>query len=374
MTDADVVARAEAAVLGSLLLQPESLSQIAWLRGHDFTDPWHARVFDQLRQHRDEPITPARMGQWLLAAYPATLADLPRVHTTLQAAPLHPDPIAYARMVLEAATRRETPQYGVLLRGGALQAALTGTAHPMLAATALTQHAITGAAQRWEQAHRDDHPTRQLAFALPEPAGANVRDVLLGADRYLAVHGRLDPADVRDRETRLIASLIAHPGTAPPAWLTSETLHDRRWAATCAALLELHASGMRVDEVTVAWASEHLRVVNGPGPSIRELHDAVEDAATSDPGWWARAVAGDQLRALAERASVALTQAAANPGLTIPDLLDTAHLHTRALADLATTALPAHATLDPPGRVVPLLTRTPPSKPTVLQPLPGRAG
>jgi hypothetical protein len=370
MTDPAVVARAEAATLGSILLQPESLRQVPWLRVHDFADPWHGRVFDLLRQHSSEPITPVLLGQWLLDGYVPAQADLPRVHTLVRAAPLRPDPVAYAQMVLAAAIRREIPAYGVLLRGSALQAALTSTAHPMLAAAALVQHTIAGAQSRWDVAHPRNMSLCSSDPESPRPAGIGLRDVLLGADRYLAAHGPLDPAAVRTREAALVAALISHPRAEPPAWLAASQLTDRRWAATYAALLELHATGHRVDEVTIAWASEHLVAVNGAGPSVHELTDAVDEAAFSDPGCCARAVAGDQLRILAGRSSAALIRAAANPGLTVPDLLDTAGAHTNALTDLATAALPVHPEQGALGQVVPLLARTPPQIPAVPQSLP----
>lgn len=372
MSDPAVVARAEAATLGSILLQPESLRQVLWLRGRDFADPWHGRVFDLLHQHISEPITPVLLGHWLLDGNAPAQADVPRVHTLVRAAPLRPDPVAYAQMVLAAAIRREIPAYGVLLRGGALQAALTSTAHPMLAAAALVQHTIAGAQSRWDLAHPRNVSLCSIDPESRRPAGIGLRDVLLGADRYLAAHGPLDPAAVRAREEALVAALIAHPRAEPPAWLAASQLTDRHWAATYAALLELRATSHRVDEVTIAWASQNLAAVNGSGPSVRELTDAVEDAAFSDPSCCARAVAGDQLRLLAGRSSAALIHAAANPGLTVPDLLDTACAHTNALADLAGAALPIHAEQDALGQVVPLLARTPPQIPAVPQSLPQR--
>ena len=62
---------------------------------------------------------------------------------------------------------------------------------------------------------------------------------------------------------------------------------------------------------------------------------ALAATPATEPGYAARAVAGDQLRQVAEHAAHALTAAAANPGLDLRDLFATGQLLTAALTDLS---------------------------------------
>lgn len=354
-----VTARAEAATLGAILLQPQAIERLLWLRSGDFADPWHARVHNLLRQHEPAEVNPQALGEWLISAYPPQVADLPRVASLLEATPLRPDPAAYARMVLAASIRRDQPGYGVLLRGGALQAALTGTAHPMCAAAAFTDRGINATEDRWEQAHLT--PGAPHRPRLSQPVEVGVRDVLRGADRYLNAHGDPNPETVRDHEQDLIATLITHPHAvgAVTAWLDPDMVTDRVWRASYHAIADLAAAGEPIDEVTVAWRTHQLTRINGPGPDPRDLHTVVDAVLAHDPAWTSRLVASDQLRALADRASACLVANAANPGLSIPDLLDSARAHTAALTDLAQNALPEHTTPDFAEQVLPLITRAP---------------
>ena len=61
----DAVRLAEQAALGGLILAPRHLDTVRrWLRPADFTDPWHARVYDTLceRHSAGETITPVTIG------------------------------------------------------------------------------------------------------------------------------------------------------------------------------------------------------------------------------------------------------------------------------------------------------------------------
>jgi hypothetical protein len=338
------LARAEAATLGAVLLDPAALDRVRWLRGRDFTDPWHARVFDLLREtsHTQPPIGPAAFGRALLDRHGPHRADLPRLVDLLTATPPRPQLEVYARMVLDASIRRDVASQGVLLRAGALQAALTGTAHPVSATTALVHAALDAGENRWNRATGtspgDPRPATPaaLAPALRHPTPA------LNADRLLSAHPALDPAQVADHERDLIAALVSHPAAAAElaGWLRPEHLLDRDWAAVYAAVLDLTDTAQPVDEVTVGWRIARSARRLGPGPDPRTLRTAVEQTLTADPRWLARRVAGDHVRRTAEHAASGLEAAAANPGLDVVDVLGTGHLHTDAVRGAA-AGLPA---------------------------------
>ena len=340
------LARAEAATLGAVLLDPASLDRVRWLRGRDFTDPWHGLVFDLLREtsHAQPPLDPAAFGRALLDRHGPHRADLPRLVDLLTATPPRPQLEVYARMVLDASIRRDVASQGVLLRAGALQAALTGTAHPVTATTALVHAALDAGENRWNRATGaspgDPRPATPaaLAPALRHPAPA------LNADRLLSAHPALDPGQVAEHERDLIAALVSHPAAAAElaGWLRPEHLLDRDWAAVYAAVLDLTDTAQPVDEVTVGWRIARSARRLGPGPDPHTLHAAVEQTLTADPRWLARRVAGDHVRRTAEHAATGLQTAAANPGLDVVDVLGTGHLHTDAVHGAA-AGLPATA-------------------------------
>lgn len=327
--------RAEAATLGSLLLDADTGRTLRWLRVEDFTDPWHRELYATLRDTAASVADPAGLRAALLDRLGPRRADLHRIPALLQATPVRPQPQRYAAMLVEASLRRSLTQQGLLLRAGALQARVTVTRQPVHAAAALVTAAVEAAAVRWAQA-------TGTVVALSD-AGAELRQrrdaerVLLGADRFLATQPRPDPGLNADHEQALIAALLAHPGdvAAVAAWLQPSDFADPTWAAVYAAVVDLSDAGTAVDEVTVAWQVRHNEPVHGPGPDAAVFADALANPPVAPVARLAEHVALDVLRRTADRAAAALTAATANPGVGMPDLLDTTQLLTDAVVTSA---------------------------------------
>lgn len=336
------IAGAEAATLGSLLLDPPRLSELMWLQERDFADPWHGAIFELIREHHADPtpVTAGRLGELLTHRIGLRRAALHRIVDLLQAVPVRPQPAVYAGMVLDASIRRHIAAQGVLLRAGALQTALTSSASPIITTTAILEHTVNGLQFRWDQAHAriTTPPVPQVPLNL-RPVLRN-RHLALCADRLLAAHRDLDPRDAGEHEQDLIAALVTRPQYAEPiaAWLKPEHLRQRRWAVTYTAVLELLARGEPVDAVTVTWRTHQLGLQAGPGPAESDFREAVEANLAADPAWLARSVAADQIRHLADTTAAALSTAAANPGLDISDLLTTTQLHATAIKTVASRA------------------------------------
>lgn len=331
-------ALAEAATLGSLLIDSCPLPHITtWLRAGDFADPWHAEVYTVMQERTvaRDVVDAENVGLALRDRVGPARADLPRLVGLLRTAPARPHPQRYASMVLESSLRREVAGHGVILRAAALSSALTHERRPVLVGTALVEDALRAGEGRWQLA---SGATSTGTTSHPElaPALRNL-DSALAADKFLSAHPELDQQQVREHERHLIAALICHPGEAPAigTWLPPQALMDRPWRAAYAALLELVDRGHPVDVVTVAWQMQRASRREGTGPDLAALVRGVEEAAVDDPRFYSRPVAADLLRRTADSGARALHAAAANPGIDVPHLCETAHLVTASVRSAA---------------------------------------
>lgn len=341
-----VVPLAERAVLGALLTVPGTdkassgptgpEAMTGWLRPEDFADPWHAEAYRTTRALlcAGDSAGPEAVGLDMLRRLGPTRADVVRVAGLLRDVPPHARPETYAVMVLEASLRREVAAQGVLLRAGALQAGLDGSARPMIAISALVEDVLDRAADRWATATGQPQPGG--ARRAPVPLRSSTAGVggALGADRLLAVHPSPTKGQVAEHEATLIAALITHPAQvgATSAWLRPAALTNRTWRPVYEAVLRLHTYGRRpLDAVTVFWETQRAARTAGPGPDPRAGMALVERCVTVQPGYAARQVAADHLRLAADRTAESLYTAAANAGLDLNDVLGTGHILTEAL-------------------------------------------
>ena len=363
---------AECATLGAVLTRPAPLDHITtWLRAEDFADPWHRQLFIVLRERQvaRQPINAEDVGLDLLDRVGARRADLTRVVGVLQLTPAHPEPAAYARMVLESSLRREVALQGVLLRASALSAALGHSARPLYVGSELVDLALREGERRWLLASGESsspsttHP--ELASALRNP------DRFLAADRLLSAHPAVDENDAPAWERETVAALIRHPEQLPEirTWLRPDLLTEPHSRAAYEALLELVDEAVApVDAITVAWQCQRASHRSEGGPEPLDLVRAVDDALSADPAHCARRVAEVIVRRGAESSARLLEAAANNPGLGVPDMYESARLATLALRSVAT------ALEDPGTRVrhlsaVPEATRT--ADVTALSPVAG---
>ncbi|MCR6494534.1 DnaB-like helicase N-terminal domain-containing protein [Cellulomonas sp. P24] len=336
---------AEQATVGALLLAPHQIDRVqGWLRPADFTDPWHAQVYNLIREQHiaGQPVDPQTIATHLLERLGARQAAIVQIHDLLESTPPHPEPAVYGRMVLDAALRREVAGQGVLLRAGALQSALSGESVPMAATCALVDAGLDAVANRWAQATGIPAP---VAADAPVPLRAALRNpgLRLSADKLLSVHPGRDQVAEQAHEATLVGALIAHPDeiTAVAAWLAPTRITTPIWRTVYAATVELAELGQPVDLVTVTWATMRLSHHEQQCPTLADLREVVDAGRFAVPHHAATVVAADQLRRLAETGSHQLLAGARNPGLLPPDLVDAGRLITGALRQIA-CALPEH--------------------------------
>ena len=113
-------------------------------------------------------------------------------------------------------------------------------------------------------------------------------------------------------------------------------------------LLELAELEQHVDIVTVAWSTRTNAHHSEEVPALSELRAAVDDGWCRQLGPAIQAVAGDQVRHLADTGAAQLVAGATNPGVRVPDLVDTGHLLTSALRRTA-SAMPLQPAHSPAG-------------------------
>ncbi|OIQ85836.1 replicative DNA helicase [mine drainage metagenome] len=337
--DEDTVTLAEQATLGSLLLEPAHLDDVrAWLRPGDFADWWHAQVYTAILERRatGEVIDVEALAQAMVDRLGERSGGRLRMPDLLRTTPGCPATTTYARMVVEAGLRREIAGQGVLLRAGALQSALSDGAGPLASACLMVDATMDSIAARWADANGSQKPVPSAPIPL-RPVARSL-ELRTGADKFLADRPSRDHGAEREHIVTLIGSLLAHPDAIPgvATWLHPAQVSDPGWRAVYTAASDLAARGEPVDAVTVAWAVAPLRGRGTRVPSSQELREATDTGWLDHPVRAARIVAGEQVCALAERASAQISAAADDPTLEVGAVLDTAGLFTTALRRAAT--------------------------------------
>jgi replicative DNA helicase len=336
----DVVNLAEQATLGGLLLAPEHFAEVnRWIRGQDFADPWHRKVWTTLREAHaaGAPIAAEPVAAAMVARFGARLADIIRVHDLLRVVPKNPDPRPHARVVVEFGARREIATQGVLLEAGAAIAARDHTSRHLEAMLQIVAAAFTIAGDRWEDA-TGRHPTtltRRLPVALR--AAAADKDLRRAADKHLTHIPELTSSDVQANEARLIATLASHPTAITPtaAWLAPDTLTNPPWRTVYHALTEMADGGEHIDPVSLAAHLMRSPRRTRSAPDLAELLDAIGAETASVPGHLSRVVAGDQLRRTARTGAATLRAEAADPRIDLGHLLAGGFTLLDCLRDLA---------------------------------------
>lgn len=343
----------ELAVLGTLLTGNAPAPEIVrLLRPDDFTENWRGDAIAWLQARRRDPLlldADASVPSW---AQP----DTTRFTRLFDAAGPPAYLPEYVRLLVEASTARAVAGMGVVLHAGALSASTSGDAE-MLGYAVRSVRAMIGEsrerlARLWSPDTLQGVPEHILS------TGAGFMAMRLSSDRFVQKASQQDPAVVAEAERRFIAALINHPKQA--LYWTSAigpvSIVSRPWRAVYEAVQRL-ARGVRpIDRVTVAVEIRKYSLTCGSGPQREELQRWVEGGVVDDPAYWGRQVATHRLRRAGAGVAESLREAAANPGLPVDDLLDTAEILTVGLANAALlverTAGPAPRRLpgpQPPG-------------------------
>lgn len=315
---------AEQALAGALLLDPSCAHDLtAWLRPDDFADAGCAAVYHVASDSaaRGEPVD-ARVLRRDLDALPGLHPyhrSPARLHEFMQSCPLHPQPVLYGRIVLEAAIRRQVQLLGLRVEASTLVEAPTGPA-AVLRAVAETLAHLRSLDMRWCAAHvaREGHPRHA------EQQKCLLRVTEAAAERYLARTPGPDQATVVRAERAVLQEILSQPALLTPlsARLRPEDFLDSTCAATYAVMLSLHedSGSSGVDAVSLSWEQQRRNVPGLSAAELRRLANTIGIGVDSDVDLVLRAA----LHRFARQVRASVQHAAGDPTRDPADLLDTA--------------------------------------------------
>lgn len=325
----DAVHYAEQALLGSLLLEPALLTDLAQFEPDAFSNASHGALFSaMLRVPVPDPVRHQSGPFWVNAVLGAALTDAPGLtvsylHTLISACPRVEHAPAYAAIV-----RAEHARRTIRLHSGHLEQAASDTALPDQATAVLSRADAIAS-------HLDD-----LSGRFPAHPGSLPRTTVLRAPA-----GGADE-EVLDEERMLLASTVVRPSAVKEMrWLTAGDFTLLAHGALWQCLNSLSHRGDPVDPVTVLWEAQHRGLLASAFTPDEVV--ALMSAPTGSPEHWGRRVIERALLARSREVARRIGAYTDDPANTVYQLITGSR---RALADLtavrtrwqqATTRLPA---------------------------------
>ncbi|MFE7334773.1 DnaB-like helicase N-terminal domain-containing protein [Streptomyces griseus] len=286
--------RAEQAVLGSVLLDPNQLTHLDWLAPDHFDRPVHQALFTALRKLRDDGHPAAEAdGPVPLSWVTDSVDEAGRhvrgltavyAHTLVSACPRPAHAPVYGRMVLEGAIHRTVARHAIGLHQAARADALRGEVEGALHSADVLSRVLTDLARRWGTEPRPVDPSTPLADnPVAPPAG---RDVQITED-----------------ERFLLAVLTEQPTAMVEVvdWLRPGDFADPGHGQLYRCLGALHHRGEPIDRITLLWEARRRGLLGDGTLSAEQLTTICDGVGSGSAAWL-----GEQVM----RSSVARTAAA----------------------------------------------------------------
>lgn len=272
-------AEAEQALLGALLLSPAQLASVAsWLKPGHFYRPTHAALYEVLLAQQkaghpaledDEPET---RWAWALEAMETAATSCPSFtpsygHTLISACPTADHALAYGRMVLETAVRREIHEHAHRLQAATRDA----DTDAVLRLTAELHTTIDRLGDAWGSFDGRPVPAPgQWPLELSEDAARST------------LH----------QEEALLASLSAAPSELAELvrWLCPDDLLDPGHQAVYRALAALGHRGEPIDPLTVLWEVQHRGALTTGTLTADRVRTVTRAGYRGESGYWAEQV------------------------------------------------------------------------------------
>lgn len=240
--------RAEQAVLGAVLLDPQQLLHLSWLEPSHFYRPAHGALLAAMRtlHAAGRPVLTAKGEvpvEWLtdtLAEASANTRGLTPsyLHTLIAACPRPGHAAVYGRMVLEGAIHRTVTEHAVRLHHAAVVDAAHGEVEASLRQADVLAEVLVDLARRWGTDPRLVPPSPSPTAGTPLVSQASEQ--------------------VLREEEFLLSVLSAQPHAMGEVvdWLRPGDFADARHGQLYRCLGALHHRGEPIDQLTVLWEAQ----------------------------------------------------------------------------------------------------------------------
>ncbi|MFE5733543.1 DnaB-like helicase N-terminal domain-containing protein [Streptomyces sp. NPDC056528] len=275
--------KAEQAVLGAVLLDPDQLAHLDWLAPDHFYRPVHQALFAALRTLRSDghpaidaegpvPLSwvtdavdeASRHVRGLTAVYP---------HLLISACPRPAHAPVYGRMVLEGAIHRTVAEHATRLHQVARADALQGEVEGALRSADVLTGVLTDLACRWGTEPRPVAPTTAPTAdpAVPPPIRAD---------------------QVAEDERFLLAVLTEQPTAMAEVvdWLRPVDFADPAHGQLYRCLGALHHRGEPIDRITLLWEAQRRGLLANGTLSSEQLTALCDDVIPGSAEWFGERV------------------------------------------------------------------------------------
>nr|WP_202434527.1 MULTISPECIES: DnaB-like helicase N-terminal domain-containing protein [unclassified Streptomyces] len=300
--------RAEQAVLGAVLLDPDQLAHLDWLAPDHFYRPVHQALFAALRTLRSDGhpaigaegpvplswVTDAideagRHVRGLTAAY---------THSLISACPRPAHAPVYGRMVLEGAIHRTVAEHAVRLHQVARADALQGEVEGALRSADVLTGVLTDLARRWGTEPRPVAPATAPAIgpAIPPPVRA---DQVAEDERFLLA--------VLTEQPKAMAEVVD--------WLRPVDFADPAHGQLYRCLGALHHRGEPIDRITLLWEAQRRGLLADGTLSGEQLTALCDDVIPGSAEWFGEKVMRSSLTRTAAASARAVRELAEDEAL-----------------------------------------------------------
>ncbi|WP_411076223.1 DnaB-like helicase N-terminal domain-containing protein [Streptomyces sp. cmx-4-7] len=270
--------KAEQAVLGAVLLDPDQLAHLDWLAPDHFYRPVHQALFAALRTLRSDghPAIGAE-GPVPLSWVTDAIEEAGRhvrgltawyAHSLISACPRPVHAPVYGRMVLEGAIHRTVAEHAIRLHQVARADALQGEVEGALRSADVLTGVLTDLARRWGTEPRPVAPTTAPTpgSAVPPPVRA---DQVAEDERFLLA--------VLTEQPKAVAEVVD--------WLRPVDFADPAHGQLYRCLGALHHRGEPIDRITLLWEAQRRGLLADGTLSGEQLTALCDDVIPGSAEW-----------------------------------------------------------------------------------------
>ncbi|MBM9508014.1 DnaB-like helicase N-terminal domain-containing protein [Actinacidiphila acididurans] len=316
--------RAEQAVLGAILLDPDQLDQLDWLEPVHFYRPAHQALFAAMRRLRlagqtelaDDGTVPLSWVTDTVAEAGQHVRGLTTVyaHTLVSACPRPVHAPVYGRMVLEGAIHRTVTEHAVRLHQLARADAARGEVETTLRYADVLAAVLDDLARRWGTGPRPA-VTPPITPGGPDPAETQA---------------------LADNERLLLSVLTNRPHGMDEVvgWLRPQDFADPAHGHLYRCLGALHHRGEPIDQMTLLWEAQRRGLLADGTVTGEQITTICDGTGPGGAQWLGEQVTRSALLRTAAASAHAIRDLAATDTLAPGQLINQALATLGALDDI----------------------------------------